>query len=132
MSLSNRHTLIALDEDNTALHQIEAIASPLFKIVATRSVERALSIVRTDASASVLLAAQALNNTKGVTVLRAAQSLRADLRRVLMATPDELAALIEALHSGVVERIVYKPIRSGELIAAITLAHAGPNRAIAS
>jgi ActR/RegA family two-component response regulator len=130
MSLPNRQTLIALDEDNATLQQIEAIASPLYAIVATRSAERALSVVRADPTAAVLVTAQHLSNTNGVTVLLAAQALRPDLRRVLTATPHELAALIEALHSGAVERIVYKPIRSGELIAAI--APSGAARAVAS
>jgi DNA-binding NarL/FixJ family response regulator len=89
-----------------------------------------LNVVHADATAAVIITAQLLSNTKGLTVLRAAQTLRPDLRRVLMATPDELAALIEALHSGTVDRIVYKPIRSGELIAAI--APSGAGRAIAS
>jgi DNA-binding NtrC family response regulator len=117
--LSNRPILIALDEDGKTLREIEVAASGMFRVVATRSWEQALSLTRTDSTVAALLVNQTLSKTNGLTVLKAAQSIRPATQRVLMASPGHLSEVIDGLHCGAVSRIIYKPIRSAELLGAL-------------
>jgi DNA-binding NtrC family response regulator len=129
--LSNGQTLIALDDDVQTLDAVNEIAATRFKVVTTRNPQKALAVVRDEASSAVLIVALRLRGTTALAVLRAAQTLRPNIRRVVMAGPGNLAELIEGLHSGAVERIIYKPIRTAELLAAISLVGPGPFRATA-
>jgi DNA-binding NtrC family response regulator len=131
MSLLNRPTLIALCDDGTALKHIEPIASAWFTVVATRSVERALGMLKTDGNVAAFLADQKLNNTGGTTVLARVKEVRPELRRILVCGPGNLADIIEGLQSGAVGRIVYKPIHAQELIAALPLPELHAKRATA-
>lgn len=120
-----------LDEDAQALREIEQMASAWFNVITTRSPQKALTTLHSDASVAVLLTEQTLGKTSGLTVLRAAQTLRPAVRRVLMATAGQLALIIEGLHCGAVERVVYKPVRSHDLAAALSLPEKPPARATA-
>jgi len=117
--LSNRPILIALDEDAKTLREIEVAASGMFRVVTTRSWEQALSLTRADSTVAALLVNQTLSQTNGLTVLKAVQSIRPATRRVLMASPGYLSEIIDGLHCGAVSRIIYKPIRSAELLNAL-------------
>jgi DNA-binding NtrC family response regulator len=127
--LSQGKTLIALDDDVQALNAVNEFAASFFKVVTTRNARRALGVVRDDAATAVLIVGLEITGTTALTVLRAAQTLRPSIRRVVMAGPGNLAQLIEGLHSGVVERIIYKPLRPTELLGAITLIGQDPLRA---
>jgi DNA-binding NtrC family response regulator len=118
--LATRQTLLILDEDPQSVKEIETIAAAWFNVVVTRAAQRALTMLHGDPTITVFMADQNLSTTKGLTALRAAQTLRPTVRRILMAQPGQLAEVIEGLHSGAVERVVYKPIRSHDLIAAIS------------
>jgi len=119
--LANRQTLLVLDEDTQSVREIEAITTAWFNVITTRSPQRALTVLHSDTTVAVLLADQNLSSTKGLTVLKAAQTLRPAIRRVLMAQAGQLSEIIEGLHSGAVERVVYKPIRANDLVAALSM-----------
>lgn len=130
--MSNRRTLVALDDDTHALREIEEIAKVWMDVATTRSPQRALTMIHNNPAACVLVTAQKLSASSGLAVLRAAQTLRPSMRRILLSAPGQLGDVIEGLHSGAIEHIIYKPIRSHDLIAALGTLASAPVRAGAS
>lgn len=121
MSAGRRQTLVVVDEDTIALREIETLASKWFKVVATRMPGRALGLVKTDPTVTIVLADQNLTSASGLCVLQAVAAIRPTTRRILFAHPAQLADVIGGVYCGAVERILYKPI-APELTAAICLA----------
>src|SRR5580658_6253841 len=66
MSQGNRQTLLAVDEESSTLREIEAIASRWFRVVTTRMPGRALGMVKTDSSITVVLVDQNLTTASGL------------------------------------------------------------------
>jgi len=106
------------------MREIEEFASQWFKIVTTRAVERALSLAQGDASIAAIIANQSLTGSSGLTILKAVQQSRPAIHRVLLADPAALSDIIDGLHCGAVNRVIYKPIRTHELAGALAPARA--------
>jgi PleD family two-component response regulator len=117
--MSNRRTLVALDEDSQTLREIEDILSEWFDVTATRSPQRALIAVQSNPTVFAIVTSHSLKGATGLAVLRAAQTLKPNVRRVLLASAGQLAEVIDGLHSGTVDRVAYRPIRAGELAATV-------------
>jgi DNA-binding NtrC family response regulator len=131
MPLGNRHTLIALSEDIKTLREIEEILAGQFHIVATRAVERAINLSQADSAVAAIVVDHQLSGSNGLTVLKTVQAGRPGVRRVMVALPANLADIIEGLHCGAVERILYKPLRSTELLTAVAFSAEAAQRATA-
>jgi DNA-binding NarL/FixJ family response regulator len=123
--------LLVFYEDARALREIEGPASRLFRIEATRSADRVSNLARTNPAVVVLMVEQTQTHGSSVELLKLVQFIRPSIRRVLLANPDQLAEIIDGLHCGAVERIVYKPIKQDDLLAAIAIAPAQVKRATA-
>jgi DNA-binding NtrC family response regulator len=121
--------LIVLDDDTKTLGEVEELARAWFQVVGTRSPVRALNLARSEPNAAVFMAAQQLGATSGIAVLKAVQTLRPDVRRLLMTDPGHLTEIIDGLHCGAVSAIVYKPLGAEELAAALDMACRQPKRA---
>jgi DNA-binding NtrC family response regulator len=131
MSSERRYTLLAVDEDMNSLRQIELLASKWFTVIATRSPQRALSQVTSDASVTIVIADSALANTTGLSFLKAVQSIRPTARRILLAGPQQVDEVIEGVRCGAVEKVVYKPIAPAEFTAVLSLVQTDRKRATA-
>jgi DNA-binding NarL/FixJ family response regulator len=123
--------LLVFCEDAKALREIEDTASKLYRIEATRSPDRVTNLARTNPTVAVLMVEQTTTHGSSIELLKLIQFIRPSIRRVLLANPDQLAEIIEGLHCGALERIVYKPIREDDLLAAIAIAPVQVKRATA-
>jgi DNA-binding NtrC family response regulator len=119
MARFHRPKLIALDEDAATLREIERIATPWFDVLSTRDTRQAIAWVANDPSVEAVITEQVLSSSTGVTILESIRTMKSEVRRILITGHGDLAAIISGLHSGAVSRIVYKPIKPAELIAAI-------------
>lgn len=77
------------------------------------------------------------NAVAGIGAVELLGKIRKDwpyVRRILLSDYCDLSLIVQGLHTGAVERIVYKPVYDMELMAAITPANAtaGNGRATAS
>jgi DNA-binding NarL/FixJ family response regulator len=89
------------------------------------------NLARTNPTVAVLMVEQTTTHGSSIELLKLIQFIRPSIRRVLLANPDQLAEIIEGLHCGALERIVYKPIREDDLLAAIAIAPVQVKRATA-
>jgi len=133
MSSQARKKLVALDSDASELGRISRAASPWFQVITSRDPRRVLAMVETDPAIRVLVTEQVLSTASGVALLETVRTCRPDVRRVLLTGYGDLATVIAGVHSGAIERLIYKPLVAAELLAAIgiRMAPAGAKRASA-
>ena len=110
--------LILLESDAATAARFSRVASRMYDVVIERDAKRAVSQAKCDPTVNVFVAGGSA--VPSVAVLEQVKSTRADILRVCLTEPSELGAVIEGLHSGVIERTIQKPIDGEEILAAIT------------
>lgn len=107
--------------DDQSLRQIESAVAAHFDVQHVRDVHRLLTLAQSQNVTTVLVdqSVAALEGGGAIEVLVNIRAMRPDARRVLLADHCNLAIIVQGIHSGVVERIIYKPITAFEVVAAI-------------
>jgi DNA-binding NtrC family response regulator len=118
---SKSRSIVAVDDDVRTLDRISMILDSAFVVLATADPNRALSWLQTDTTVGAVVVGQTLRNGKGLELLKAAQKLRPDARRILIASYSDLAGLVDGLHTGAIERTISKPIDAAELLGLVRL-----------
>jgi DNA-binding NtrC family response regulator len=109
-------SIVAADDDGRTLDRIKMILDSTFVVLATADPDRALAWLRNDTTVSAVFAGQNLRGGKGLELLKAAQKLRPDARRILIASYSDLAQFVDGLHTGAIQRTISKPIDGAELL----------------
>lgn len=107
--------------DDQSLRQIESAVAAHFDVQHARDVRRLLTLAQNQ-SVTTVLVEQSIAAKEGggaIEVLVNIRTMRPDARRVLLADHCNLAIIVQGIHSGVVERIIYKPVTAFEVVAAL-------------
>ncbi len=119
MLLPAKPKLIAIDRDDAALREICMALRGMIDVLPLKDPQRALATVAHDPTIVAVIVDQNAHPDHGVAVLQQVRKTSEKIRRVLLAAPGNLCSLIEGLHSGDIERVVYKPIDRRELLASV-------------
>ena len=114
-----RLKILVVDDEEHAVSLLTRILSSEFNILAARSGEDALSLLRANPDVAVVITDQRMPGLKGVDVLRESVKIAPNAIRVIVsafADPDEL---LDAINEGNVNRYVVKPVEPSRLIATI-------------
>jgi ActR/RegA family two-component response regulator len=117
--LPQKPKLIALDGDLSVLRELVAVAGPHFQVTTCRDVIRALGLVQSDRDVRVLVTEHVMHAATGTSVLEQVRAIRPDVRRVMLTSYADLAAIVLGLHSGAIQHLARKPIDPRELLGAI-------------
>jgi DNA-binding NtrC family response regulator len=115
-------SVVVVDSDVRLLDQVAALLDATHVVLATADARRAIAWLHNDTTVCAVIAAQNLRGANGLDVLTAAQKVRPEARRILVADYEDLSAIIPCLHSGVVERTIAAPIDPRELVGLLRLA----------
>jgi DNA-binding NtrC family response regulator len=118
-SITKSRSLIAVDDDLRVLDQISSALDSTHVVLATSDVRRAIAWLQNDVTVSAILVSQTLRGSNAMDLLENALKLRPEARRILIANYDDLSSIVSALHSGIVQRTIAKPINPRELIALV-------------
>jgi ActR/RegA family two-component response regulator len=110
--------LILLETDSLAIARFTYAATRFYKVVSEQSAEDAVEAVIADPSVRMFVAGGRPGMSLAAIFGRVMMA-RPDVSRVALAEPNDLAAVIEGLHSGAIERTFNKPIDIHEVLAAI-------------
>jgi DNA-binding NtrC family response regulator len=111
--------VIVVDEDAQSLNQISELLGRQFKVMTSRDPRIALNWLETDLSVGIIIVEQVLRSGFGINLLQTAKNLRPEVRRVLITRYCDMGAIVQGLHSGVVNQTISKPILHSELLRAV-------------
>lgn len=114
-------SIIAVDNDSRSLDRIRIILDSTHVVLGTSDPKRAVAWLQNDTTISAVIVAQALPNGASLELLRRAQELRPNARRILIASYADLAQFVDGLHSGAIQRTISKPIDAAELVNLVRL-----------
>jgi len=112
---ADRLKFIVIDSDIRALKQIETCLASVGTVITSFKYEDTLALVKAEPEATALI----LSTSKGVDVLGllgTVRDLNGKLLRCLLTGFEDLTQLVEGLHSGVVQRVLSKPLHPAELL----------------
>jgi DNA-binding NtrC family response regulator len=112
--------LIACCDPGTAV-VVSKIAQSWFDVIATQTIQRVRTMLETpngSATSAIVIDGSTFHGNP-IDLLRDIAKLAPQVRRILMTQQVDLSLIVNGLHSGVIHRIVYKPINPMELAAAI-------------
>lgn len=102
-----------------SLRPVVSVAAPWFELVAARDTARLLRAVNDDPGVAAVLVETTPIGGDALQALEEVRSARPDVRRVLMTDRCDLALIVNGLHSGIIDAIVYQPPTPLELTAAL-------------
>jgi ActR/RegA family two-component response regulator len=104
--VAHEPSLIVVEDDAEVLREITHALETRFTVRTTSSMRQALAWLQTDASVTVVIAGQVLRSGMGIDLLESARLVRPEVRRVLIADYSNLAALMDGIHKGTIERTI--------------------------
>jgi len=119
MLLPAKPKLIAVDRDDATLREICMALRGMIEVLPLKDPQQALATIAHDPAVVAVIVDQNAHPHHGLAVLQQVRKTSEKIRRVLLAAPGELCKLIEGLHSGDIQRVVYKPIDRRELLASV-------------
>lgn len=101
------------------LRQISELLARHAEVMITTDSRKAMGWLEKNSSVVGLLVGDTVRGEAGVDVLKAARQLKPQVRRVLITGYADLPGIVEGLHSGVIDRLLSKPLVPSELSAAV-------------
>ena len=111
--------LLALDNDDEVLQQIARVIGGYYLVLQVRNPRRAMGLLEIDPDIRVFITEQVMRSADGVELLASVRSMRPDVRRIMLTTYTDLAAIVAGLHSGAVQCLVQKPVSDSELLGTV-------------
>jgi ActR/RegA family two-component response regulator len=111
--------LVALDGDLSTLREIADAVGDHFVVVPCRDVLRAIGVIETDAAVRVVVTEHVMYAASGTSLLETVRARKPHVRRVMLTSYADLAAIVHGLHSGAIQHLVRKPIIRTELLTAV-------------
>jgi DNA-binding NtrC family response regulator len=107
--------IVVMEPDVRAMREMELMLASHFTVSATFQVDRTLAALRADRDVKAVV----IGATKGTDVLSTLAAIRSEfpsVLRILLTGFEDLALVVEGLHSGMVQRVLSKPLQFAELL----------------
>jgi DNA-binding NtrC family response regulator len=114
-------TIIAVDEDTRMLRQIPELLGQQCEVLITTDTRKAMAWLAQNHSVSSILVGELIRGEAGLEVLKTARELRPEVRRVLITGYADLPSIVDGLHTGVIDRLLAKPLVPTELSTAVAV-----------
>jgi DNA-binding NtrC family response regulator len=118
MSTRSR-SVIAVDDNVRLLDQIATMLDSTHRVLATSDATRAMAWLKNDLSVCAVIAAEGLRGNAVQDVLKCAQDLRPEARRILITNYSDLSSVVGKVHSGLVQRTISIPFEPKALVSII-------------
>jgi ActR/RegA family two-component response regulator len=114
-----RNRLTVLCTDLASIRAITEGTSRFFDLLWTRDLNGLMVSLKADPTPVAAIVDHAVAHDKSIDLLNAIRTTFPRVRRILVSDYCDLGLIVQGLHTGAVERIVYKPIHAPELLGAI-------------
>jgi DNA-binding NarL/FixJ family response regulator len=116
---SKRPKLIVLCTDLPTVRAITDAAGRHFDLLWSRDLSGLDGCIRQEPSPSAVLVDHAAAHVPSIQALESVRSGCPTAKRILITDYCDLGIIVQGLHTGAIERIVYKPVHAPELLAAV-------------
>lgn len=114
-----RPRIIVLCVDLAAVRAINSALSPTCELIWAREAKGVTRLAGDEPPAAGVIIDNAVPQLNAIELLQAVRSVRSNIRRILVSDYCDLGLIVQGLHTGAVQNIVYKPIHAAELTAAV-------------
>jgi DNA-binding NtrC family response regulator len=118
-----RPRLAVLCTDLASIRAITDGAAKFYDLLWARDLSRLTAWMKHDPTPVAVIIDHAAAQGASIDVLHSVRSSFPRVRRILISDYCDLGLIVQGLHTGAVERIVYKPIHTPELLGAIGAEH---------
>jgi len=112
---SEKKKIVVMEPDVRAMRELEIMLAPHFTVTGTFQVDRTLAALRADRDVKAVV----IGAAKGTDVLSTLAAIRSEfpsVLRILLTGFEDLSMVVEGLHSGMVQRVLSKPLQFAELL----------------
>jgi DNA-binding NtrC family response regulator len=117
--VSKSRSIIVVDDDRRVLDEISCIMDATHIVLTTSDSIRAQAWLKNDVTVCAIVVGQKLRNSSGAELLLAAQRVRPEARRILIADYADLAPIVASMHAGIVQRTISKPFTAAEVLPVV-------------
>jgi len=114
----DRSKIVVLESDVRALKELQNKLSAFCNVLGFSQPDRALAAAQSERDAKLII----VSTAKGADSLGLLEAVRREnpvLLRILLTGFEDLTLVVEGLHSGVVQRVLSKPLQDSELVCMI-------------
>ncbi len=115
--------LLTLSGDAGLIRRIAELSREWYVPISCRTISLASNQLRVDRAVRILIVEQLADAGTQDAFLDEVRTIRPDVLRVVVTGYSDLTAIIPGLHSGIIQRLMQKPLAPEELIATIHPAH---------
>jgi DNA-binding NtrC family response regulator len=119
-------TIIAVDDDIRLLRMISELLAQQCEVLMTTDRRKAMGWLENNKLVTSILTGETLRGEPGLDLLKNARQLRPEVRRVLITGYADLPAIVEGLHTGVIDRLLSKPLVAAELCVVVSVLESRP------
>lgn len=116
---SKRPKIVVLCVDLASVRAINAALCKTCDLVWAREAKGVLRLSGDDIAPAAVIIDNSVPQLNAIELLQNVHSSRKDVRRILVSDYCDLGLIVQGLHTGAVQSIVYKPIHAAELTAAV-------------
>lgn len=112
--------VLVVHEDMQLARQISKMASELAEVIHKREMAQVAILLKTNSSLSAAIVGNPAGRASPLEVMSAIKNSCPRARRVLLVDPGDLSVSIAALHDGIADHILTKPLRERDIVAMIS------------
>ena len=114
-----RNRLAIFCNELASIRCITDAASRHFELIWTQDAKSLRMAVEKEPAPTAVLVDNALAKNAAIDLLEQVRQARPDTARILLTDYCDLSLIVAGLHTGAVQKIVYKPIHPAELLSAV-------------
>lgn len=114
-----RRKLVLLDSDEAAARQVSRVFGGAFIVIHVQNPRTVIGLLETDDAITGVITEQVLRCGAGLELLETVRSFRPKVRRVMLTSYSDMAAIVGGIHSGAIQSLLHKPAGDTELLTAM-------------
>jgi response regulator RpfG family c-di-GMP phosphodiesterase len=115
----SRRKCIVIYDDRKTLQPVRETARHWYDVLDTQEPEHAIQLLEAHPDVSIFITHSGAGEFDCIGLLEQVRAGYPDVRRIVMTSYQELARIVQGLHSGTIQKLVQKPIDTVELQQAI-------------
>jgi DNA-binding NtrC family response regulator len=117
MSANQKPILLVIHDDIQLVRQITKMTSELRDVIHARDIGRVTQWLESNHKVDAVIVGRPFDGLAAAEMLAIVKLMRPSVRRFMLGDPHDLSATVQALHGGVVDHILQRPLRERELLA---------------